>query len=31
MLTGVDFVEQLTLLGQKMGLGNVGSSSTPAQ
>ncbi|XP_047151564.1 SEC1 family transport protein SLY1 [Vigna umbellata] len=31
ILTGVDFVEQLTLLGQKMGLGNVGSSSTSAQ
>jgi hypothetical protein len=29
LLTGVDFVEQLTLLGKKMGLGNVGS--TPAQ
>lgn len=31
ILTGVDFVEQLTFLGQKMGLGNVGSSSTSAQ
>ncbi|KAK2437465.1 Sec1/munc18 (SM) protein superfamily [Trifolium repens] len=29
LLTGADFVEQLTLLGKKMGLGNVGS--TPAQ
>ncbi|CAL0324509.1 unnamed protein product [Lupinus luteus] len=28
LLTGVDFVEQLTLLGQKMGLGNVASTST---
>ncbi|KAL2325686.1 hypothetical protein Fmac_024744 [Flemingia macrophylla] len=31
ILTGVDFVEQLTFLGQKMVLGNVGSSSTSAQ
>ncbi|KAI5403608.1 hypothetical protein KIW84_050968 [Lathyrus oleraceus] len=29
LLTGADFVEQLTLLGKKMGLGNVGP--TPAQ
>ena len=28
ILTGVDFVEQLTMLGQKMGLGNAGSTST---
>ncbi|KAK4258444.1 hypothetical protein QN277_004895 [Acacia crassicarpa] len=28
ILTGEDFVEQLTMLGQKMGLGNTGSSST---
>ena len=28
LLTGVDFVEQLTVLGQKMGLGNVASTST---
>ncbi|KAL4345830.1 hypothetical protein AHAS_Ahas11G0317600 [Arachis hypogaea] len=28
LLTGVDFVEQLTVLGQKMGLGNVASTSS---
>ncbi|MED6136846.1 Vesicle trafficking between the ER and Golgi [Stylosanthes scabra] len=28
VLTGVDFVEQLTVLGQKMGLGNVASTSS---
>ncbi|KAL5788989.1 hypothetical protein ACOSP7_005938 [Xanthoceras sorbifolium] len=28
ILTGVEFVEQLTVLGQKMGLGNIGAPST---